>query len=407
METVTGAAARLPVGNAFESTTTATTGTNAILVTATDASGTPRTQSHQVSVSGSSPTYTYDSNGNLSQKVEGGTTWTYVWDAENRLKWVCNTTPCTQGAAVASFLYDALGRRVGKVAGGVTTTYTHDGEDLARQIAGGSTLKFVHGPGIDEPLAQEDGGGVPSYFHSDGLGSIVKMTSSAGAVTSTRRFDGFGNFELGTANGYAFTGREWDTETGLAFHRARYYDPTIGRFLSEDPIGFGGGLNFYTYVGDSPTNFVDPFGLYCVYSQLLGHMICYPASTQIPPPTPNSCDIPGKPQGGMSPYYEAEGYSGKGSAKNNPAMQGITGSGAIPAGAWQYQGPPYTGPQTGKNTMRLKPLPGNSCSQTKRDCDSFRMHGDSSVHPGEASEGCIILPASRTRICDGEVIFVE
>lgn len=161
-----------------------------------------------------------DSNGNLTQKVEGGVTWTYVWDAENRLKWVCNTTPCTQGGAVAAFLYDALGRRVEKVAGGVTTTYTYNGEDILRQIAGGSTLKYVHGPGIDEPLAQEDGAGVLTYFHADGLGSIVKTTTSAGAVTATRRYDAFGNLELGATNGYAFTGREWDTETGLAYYRA-------------------------------------------------------------------------------------------------------------------------------------------------------------------------------------------
>jgi RHS repeat-associated protein len=189
-------------------------------------------------------------------------TWTYVWDAENQLKWACNTTPCTEAASVASFKYDPLGRRVEKVAGGLTTTYTYNGEDILRQIAGGSTLKYVHGPAIDEPLAQEDGAGVLSYFHADGLGSTVKTTSSAGSVTSTRRYDAFGNFELGATNGYAFTGREWDSETGLAYYRARYYDPKIGRFISEDPIGLDGGdINFYAYVGNNPINWTDPAGL--------------------------------------------------------------------------------------------------------------------------------------------------
>jgi RHS repeat-associated protein len=61
--------------------------------------------------------------------------------------------------------------------------------------------------------------------------------------------------------GHAFTGREWDPETGLYYYRARYYDSRIGRFISEDPIGFAGGANFYAYVENGPTNRVDPTGL--------------------------------------------------------------------------------------------------------------------------------------------------
>jgi RHS repeat-associated protein len=59
-----------------------------------------------------------------------------------------------------------------------------------------------------------------------------------------------------------YTGRELDAETGLYFYRSRYYDPSVGRFLSEDPIGFGAqDANLYRYVGNSPTNFIDPMGL--------------------------------------------------------------------------------------------------------------------------------------------------
>jgi RHS repeat-associated protein len=66
----------------------------------------------------------------------------------------------------------------------------------------------------------------------------------------------------GTRNGIkAYTGREWDPETGLYYYRARYYDPKVGRFISEDPIGFAGGVNFYGYVWGRPTGLVDPFGL--------------------------------------------------------------------------------------------------------------------------------------------------
>jgi RHS repeat-associated protein len=235
---------------------TATTGTNSFNVQATDARGNIRTSTFQTLVGGTGATYTYDPNGNLIQKAEGSDTWTYEWDAENRLKRVLKNA-----AEVARFAYDPLGRRVEKVAAATTTSWTYDGEAILRETSGSTTLKYVHGPGVDEPLAQEDGAGALSFFHADGLGSVVKTTNSAGAVVTSRRYDSFGNVELGATNGYAFTGREWDNETGLAYYRARYYDPKIGRFINEDPIRFGGGANFYAYVQNNPVNFIDPSGL--------------------------------------------------------------------------------------------------------------------------------------------------
>jgi RHS repeat-associated protein len=253
--TVNAQPTRALPGNAFESTITATTGTNTIAVVGTDVSSNVASQSYQVSLSGGSATYSYDSNGNLTQKVEGTDTWTYEWDAENHLKRVLKNS-----VEQARFAYDPLGRRVEKVAG-VTTTYTYDDEAILREISGATTLKYVHGPGFDQPLAQEDGGGVLGHVHADGLGSIVKTTNSAGAVTATRWYDAFGNLELGATNGFSFTGREWDSETGLYYYRARYYEPRIGRFLSEDPLGFHAGVNFYAYVDSRPTTLTDPSGM--------------------------------------------------------------------------------------------------------------------------------------------------
>lgn len=77
-----------------------------------------------------------------------------------------------------------------------------------------------------------------------------------------RPYDVFGNLEIGaTTSGYAFTGREWDSETGLSYYRARYYDPIVGRFISEDPIRFAGGVSFYRYVENDPISQTDPYGL--------------------------------------------------------------------------------------------------------------------------------------------------
>ena len=79
-------------------------------------------------------------------------------------------------------------------------------------------------------------------------------------------YESFGNltFSEGTpadSNSFRYTGREFDEETGLYYYRARYYDPEVGRFMNEDPIGFSGGINFYSYVGNNPINFIDPLGL--------------------------------------------------------------------------------------------------------------------------------------------------
>ena len=253
--TVAGQPAHMLSGNTFEATIPVTAGMNTVPVVATDASGNITTKNYQLEVGGKTASYTYDANGSLTHKVEGPDTWTYEWNAENRL-----TRALKNAVEQARFAYDALGRRVERVAIGGATAYTYDGEDILREVSGPTSLKYVQGPGIDEPLAQEDGAGALTYVHADGLGSVVRATNAAGTAVSSRRYDAFGSLELGATNGYAFTGREWDAEAGLYYYRARYYNPDTGRFISEDPIGVEGGLNFYSYVSSSPANSIDPFG---------------------------------------------------------------------------------------------------------------------------------------------------
>jgi RHS repeat-associated protein len=162
---------------------------------------------------------------------------------------------------VARFAYDPLGRRVEKVAGGVTTSYTCDAGRILREVRGSTTLKYVHGPAIDEALAEDDGSSL-SYLHGDGLGSIMKRANAAGTVTLTREYDAWGNPNAGAGEpGFAFTGREWDPETGLYYYRARYYDPRAGRFVSEDPSRMWSRPNLYGYVENNPVDFTDPLGL--------------------------------------------------------------------------------------------------------------------------------------------------
>jgi RHS repeat-associated protein len=207
-------------------------------------------------------TYTYDPNGNMATKVDATGSWTYEWNAENQLTRVLNN-----GTEVARYAYDPLGRRVEKVVGGGmspstgVTTSLYDGEDILRQTSGTTTTTYIHGPGIDEPLASENASGVRTYLHADGLGSIVKTTNSSGAAVSTFKYNAFGALESGAPAPYAFTGREWEAESGLYYYRSRYYDPRIGRFLSEDPLQWRLTLNLYAYVRNNPVRWIDPFGL--------------------------------------------------------------------------------------------------------------------------------------------------
>jgi YD repeat-containing protein len=201
--TVAGQPAQAAADNSFTSPAAVGAGLTDVAVTATDPSGNARTNTDRVSASGAATTYTYDPNGNLASKVEGTDSWVYTWNAENQL-----TKVEKNGVEQARFAYDPMGRRVEKVAGGVTTAYAYEGSNVLRETRGGTTIRYVHGRLVDEPLAVEDGASV-TYLHADGLGSIVKGTSVTGAVVLARGYDAWGNPEVGAAQaGYAFTGRE-------------------------------------------------------------------------------------------------------------------------------------------------------------------------------------------------------
>jgi RHS repeat-associated protein len=258
---IDGQPARMLAGNRFVGEIATGLGTTTqFTVNATDGR-TPVTKTYAFDVSGQPAAMTYAAGGNLISKTENGHVWAYEWTAENQLSRVLR-----DGVEVARFVYDPLGRRVAKIAGGVTTAWLYDGQGILRETvsgpAGTSTYLYIHGPGVDEPLAKKDvASGAMTYYHSDGLGSIVATTDAAGNVTSRRQYDAWGNLEVGASeSGYAFTGREWDSETGLYYYRARYYDPKLAIFISEDPIGFGGGLNAYTYALGDPVNLFDPDG---------------------------------------------------------------------------------------------------------------------------------------------------
>ena len=167
--------------------------------------------------------------------------------------------------APVSFKYDPFGRRIEKVSPTTTSIFAYDGDNLIETVnsSGSVVARYVQTQNLDEPLAMLRSS-TTSYYEADGLGSITSLSSSAGALANTYTYDSFGNVTNSTGalrNPFSYTAREFDSETGLYYYRARYYDPLGGRFLREDPIRFDAGVNFYSYVRNNPTGLFDPSGL--------------------------------------------------------------------------------------------------------------------------------------------------
>jgi len=206
--------------------------------------------------------YQYDNNGNLVQKTNKSSSEIiqYSYDAENQLIQV------SKSGMTASYRYDGSGRRIEKDVNGTVTRYIYDQTDLIMEYDGSNTLiaSYTFGSFVDEPLIMYRGG-QSYYYHNDKLGSIMEITDVTGVVVKSYAYDSYGNIvlEMGTLeNPFTYTGREFDSETGLYYYRARYYDSSIGRFINEDPVGFGAGdINIYNYVQNRPLDFTDPYGL--------------------------------------------------------------------------------------------------------------------------------------------------
>jgi len=136
--------------------------------------------------------------------------------------------------------------------------------------------------GIGGLIARNDSTLGVQYYHFDDLGSVAGLT---GTTTSDYNYDAFGNLLTAQASGdtnrYLFSTKEFDARAGLYYFSARYYDPTVGRFLTADPMGFVDGPNQYVFVHNNPVNFIDLMGLQTITEELVTTTVIVAGATAI------------------------------------------------------------------------------------------------------------------------------
>jgi RHS repeat-associated protein len=231
-------------------------------------------------------TFSYDSDGNRT----GDGVWNYIWDGENRLVQISNTTSvATAARKKLDFSYDHLGRRYRKIAStwngsawvpGQTNYFFHDGWLLAAETSPGITSKtFLWGLDLSgSPSWTGEAGGVSgmaamkygtdSYYPAyDGNGDVIALVGSAdGKIKAQYEYGPFGEpirvtGGISEINPLRFSNKYTDDETGLTYYGHRYYNASLGRWLNRDPLGEAGGLNAHRFVENNPLSRIDPDGL--------------------------------------------------------------------------------------------------------------------------------------------------
>jgi RHS repeat-associated protein len=210
-------------------------------------------------------TSTYDNNGNNLTRGDGTSLTVNTWDIEHRL------IQSVTDASTTIYQYDANGVRVSSKTSGVETRYLVDSNRPHASVVleynpNGTTItEYTYGLNL---IAQERGG-VKSFYHADGLGSTRFLTDIGGNITDAYVYDAYGNTLSSsgtTVNNYLYTGEQFDQNLGEYYLRARYYNPSQGRFTGRDP--FEGmleeplSLNKYGYVHGNPINNTDPSGMF-------------------------------------------------------------------------------------------------------------------------------------------------
>ncbi len=220
--------------------------------------------------SGGSFTYAYDNEGNLVQKTHlaSGNITAYAYDYRNRLIAVTERNAAGIILTDVRYVYDALNRMISRTTNGVTRFTIHDGDATWADYdaTGGVSARYLVGDRIDDMIARWRPGEGTAWYLTDKLGTVREVLDETGELLNRIDYDSFGRIvsqsKAAAGDRFTYTGRELDTATGLYYYRARFYDPVVGRFNSEDPIRFDAGDgNLFRYVQNSPLVGTDPSGM--------------------------------------------------------------------------------------------------------------------------------------------------
>jgi RHS repeat-associated protein len=204
--------------------------------------------------------FSYDLNGNRTQKAKGTDTWDYTYDYANRL-----TKVEKNSTTLGEYVYDGDGRRLQVTENGEATTYIYSGLTVLFEENSAGTADYIYGPaGLFAKRTTINEESNTFYYHTDHLGSTRLVTDGTKNIVTAVTYHPFG--EPDTCEGsehYLFSGKQRDS-TGIYYLGARYYDPELGRFLTRDPL-VGDTmtpqrLNRYTYCRNNPLKYVDPWG---------------------------------------------------------------------------------------------------------------------------------------------------
>jgi RHS repeat-associated protein len=319
---------------------------------------------------------TYDANSNTLSDPSGKS---YTWDFENRL-----TQAVNPGVGTTTFRYDPFGRRIQKSGPLGTTNYLYDGMAPGANIieevdsSGNVLARYTQDSRVDGPLSMLRGG-TTAYYEQDGVNSVTSLTSPAGAVANSYNYDSFGKLTASTGtltNPFQYTGREFDSETTIYFNRARYYDPSMGRFFSEDPIKFAGGPNFYVYVRNSPVSLFDPSGLDALQGDIQALANIFPGSI----PGPNSLTIPMSCKD-VRIILLAQGYEDSNSWGYNGPLSAFWDP-VYHSGGWEWR---THGPGFHFRMEYDRPNPFKKCSSGDDNCrlDQFHIDPHNPLEPGQ------------------------
>jgi len=216
--------------------------------------------------------YEYDPAGRLVSAAGGGAERTYQWDARGRLVGVVSAE--AGAASSGAYTYGPTGERLVRTTGDATEQATYDGYHVVetRDAEGSTATRTLTGSGWDNALAVQTAQGEIYTLVADVRGATVAAVDHTGSVVDAPALDVWGAPEstAGEASAWpGFQGRPYDAESGLYAFRARYYDPTVGRFISPDPLvipNAAGTLNPYVFGLNNPLRYSDPTGTILVSS---------------------------------------------------------------------------------------------------------------------------------------------